>query len=323
MSSLQGGWVSPLQPSCSPSRVLSTQSDFEGGKSLQKCRCTGKEAEELPTEALCVTGSLLLKGAASEWRAWKKLKCLTWGHCDSRVLLIMSFVESWEPALTELGGHPHKCPLSVVSISLPLFPYYICPCWIPPFSCLNKGQPPDPFCTFSFDFCQKSLSVSSDFSSLVFKYVSWGGNLAAQGRSIRLGGSFSLRKGLFGKLGKKLNSCLWRCSSKTGKGEVELHRDFQGIKRTWSAWIHSPVPCNFVIHVSCVCYHLPVVRYSVRLRTPDVNGEAMAVMGQCILLCLLPAPDRQPDMREEQRISRKGVCVCVWCHLCEGILRLC
>lgn len=61
--------MSPLQPSCSPSRVLSTQSDFEGGKSLQKCRCTGKEAEELPTEALCVTGSLLLKGAASEWRA--------------------------------------------------------------------------------------------------------------------------------------------------------------------------------------------------------------------------------------------------------------
>ena len=168
-------------------------------------------------------------------------------------------------------------------------------------------------------------SVSSDFSSLVFDYVSWGGNLAAQGRSIRLGGSFSLRKGLFSKLGKKLNNCLWRCSSKTGKGEVVLHREFQGIKRTWSAWIHSPVPCNFVIHVSCVCYHLPVVRYSVRLRTPDVNGEAVAVMGQCILLCLLPAPDHQPDMREEQRISRKGVCVCVCvrCHLCEGILRLC
>ena len=61
--------MSALQPGCSPSGVLSAQSDSEGGKSLRKCCHTGKEAEELPTEALCVTGSPLLKGAASEQRA--------------------------------------------------------------------------------------------------------------------------------------------------------------------------------------------------------------------------------------------------------------
>ena len=41
-------------------------------------------------------------------------------------------------------------------------------------------------------------------------------------------------------------------------------------------------------------------------------GEVLAAMGQCILLCLLPTPDHQPDMREEQRVSRKGAGVCVW-----------
>lgn len=39
-------------------------------------------------------------------------------------------------------------------------------------------------------------------------------------------------------------------------------------------------------------------------------GEVVVVMSQCVPRCLLPNPDRQLDMRDEQRISRR-VCVCV------------
>ena len=145
--------------------------------------------------------------------------------------------------------------------------------------------------------------------------MSRGGNLEAQGRSIRLGRSFSLRKGLFDKFGKKFNSCLWQYSSKTGTGEVELHREFQGIKRTWSAWIHSSVPCNFVIHVSCVCDHLLLVRCSVRLwGYPEVNGGGHGNDGLVYPLVLAPHPwlpaGHERGAANFQEVECVCMCVC-------------